>query len=55
MGDRIVYTLKQKDGNGLSLYNGAVSGKPDYGIMFAGTATFGTHGGVTSDQWSAEV
>ena len=36
-------------GYGLSLYNGYVDGAPTYGIMFAGTATFGTHGGVTSD------
>lgn len=36
-------------GNGLSLYAGAVTGMPTYGIAFAGTATFGTHGGVTSD------
>ena len=36
-------------GRGLSLYGGASSGKPAYGIMFAGTSTFGTHGSVTSD------
>lgn len=36
-------------GNGLSLYAGAVTGMPTYGIAFAGTGTFGTHGGVTSD------
>lgn len=36
-------------GRGLSLYNGPTSGQPSYGIMFAGTGTFGTHGGVTSD------
>lgn len=34
-------------GYGLSLYGGAVTGKPTYGIMFSGTATYGTHGGVT--------
>ena len=37
------------NGYGLSLYNGAQSGAPTYGIMFQGTATFGTHGSVTSD------
>ena len=36
-------------GYGLSLYAGAVTGMPTYGIAFAGTGTFGTHGGVTSD------
>lgn len=36
-------------GYGLSLYNGAVSGMPTYGIAFAGTGTFGTHGGVSGD------
>jgi len=36
-------------GNGISLYNGSAAGQPTYGIMFAGTATFGTHGSVTSD------
>jgi hypothetical protein len=36
-------------GYGLSLYNGAKASAPTYGIMFAGTGTFGTHGGVTSD------
>jgi len=36
-------------GNGISLYNGAGSGQPTYGLMFAGTGTFGTHGSVTGD------
>ena len=36
-------------GKGLSLYGGAVSGMPAYGIAFAGTGTFGTHGGVSGD------
>ena len=36
-------------GIGLSLYGGAATGQPTYGLMFAGTGTFGTHGGVTSD------
>lgn len=36
-------------GYGVSLYDGPVNGAPTYGIMFAGTATYGTHGGVTSD------
>lgn len=33
-------------GKGLSLYGGPTIGKPTYGIMFAGTSTFGTHGSV---------
>ena len=36
-------------GYGLSLYDGAVAGMPTYGIAFAGTGTFGTHGGVSGD------
>lgn len=36
-------------GNGLSLYNGATSGMAQYGISFAGTTTFGTHGSVSAD------
>jgi len=35
-------------GYGLSLYNGAAS-FPQYGILFQGTATMGTHGSVTAD------
>ena len=35
------------NGKGLSLYNGPADGKPTYGLMFAGTSTFGTHGDVT--------
>jgi hypothetical protein len=34
---------------GISLYNGATSGYPTYGLMFSGTATNGTYGGVTAD------
>jgi len=36
-------------GHGISLYSGGMSGKPTYGLMFAGTATFKTHGYVTGD------
>lgn len=37
-------------GRGISLYNGpVVTGIPEYGIAFAKTTTFGTHGAVTSD------
>jgi len=36
-------------GKGISLYNGPTPGQPDYGIMFAGTGTFGTHGYVSAD------
>lgn len=34
-------------GAGISLYSSATTGQPLYGLMFAGTPTFGTHGGVT--------
>lgn len=37
-------------GNGISLYGGAVVGMPQYGIAFAGSATFGTFGGCT-ESW----
>lgn len=36
-------------GLGLSLYGTYSTGAPAYGIMFAGTDTFGTHGAVTAD------
>lgn len=36
-------------GHGISLYGGSKSDAPDYGLMFAGTGAFGTHGAVTSD------
>lgn len=36
-------------GAGISLYNGSTSGQPQYGIMFATTANFSTHGSVTAD------
>lgn len=36
-------------GAGISLYNGSTSGQPTYGIMFATTANYGTHGSVTAD------
>ena len=44
-----VTNTSNSSGKGISLYNGATSGAPTYGLMFAGTGTFGTHGGVTSD------
>jgi hypothetical protein len=34
---------------GISLYAGANTGKPSYGLLFTGTAGNGTHGGVTGD------
>ncbi|HOV84070.1 MAG TPA: tail fiber domain-containing protein [Paludibacteraceae bacterium] len=37
------------NGYGISLYGGPAAGQPTYGLMFAGTGTFGTHGYVTSD------
>jgi len=39
-------------GNGISLYNGAGSGQPTYGLMFAGTGTFGVHGAVGPNDWA---
>lgn len=36
-------------GKGVSLYGGATTGMPSYGIAFAGTSTFGKHGAVQSD------
>lgn len=38
-------------GYGISLYNGASTGMPQYGLAFAGSATFGTFGNVT-DTWA---
>ncbi|MBK0062136.1 MULTISPECIES: pyocin knob domain-containing protein [unclassified Acinetobacter] len=46
--------INNKDGTlglGLSLYAGAQGGKPNYGMYFAQTASFGTHGAV-SGQWA---
>ena len=37
------------DGKGISLYNGAASSEPTYGMMFQQTSSFGTHGYVTQD------
>lgn len=37
------------NGYGISLYGGASNSQPTYGLMFQGTATFGTYGPVTSD------
>ncbi|HCV3108651.1 TPA: phage tail protein [Acinetobacter baumannii] len=34
-------------GRGISLYGGASSGRPNYGVYFAGTPTFGYHGDIT--------
>ena len=42
-----VKNTSSSSGKGISLYNGAYSGQPTYGIMFAGRSTFGSHGGVT--------
>ena len=37
------------DGKGISLYGGANSGEPTYGMMFMQTSSYGTHGYVTQD------
>ncbi|HQP03082.1 MAG TPA: hypothetical protein PLP11_00640 [Bacteroidales bacterium] len=44
-----IQNTSNSTGYGISLYNGPTAGAPTYGIMFAGTGTFGTHGYVTSD------
>jgi hypothetical protein len=44
-----VTNTSNSTGYGISLYNGGQAGQPTYGLMFAGTATFGTHGSVTGD------
>ena len=50
VGYRIgVNNTSSSSGQGISLYGGAVDGVPSYGLMFAGTSTFGTHGGVSGD------
>ena len=36
-------------GYGISLYSGGVAGQPTFGLMFSGTATYGTHGQVNGD------
>ena len=36
-------------GVGISLFNGAASGVPNFGLTFATTTTGGTHGAVTGD------
>lgn len=48
--DRLgVSNTSSTSNKGLSLYGGASTGKPTYGIAFAGTAGMGQHGTVTSD------
>ncbi|AOC93729.1 hypothetical protein BB050_00575 [Flavobacterium anhuiense] len=37
------------EGQGLSLYAGAINGKPSYGLMFATTSNYGGHGSVSGD------
>jgi hypothetical protein len=44
-----VQNTSSTSGIGISLYNNAATGQPQYGLMFAGTATFGTFGSVTAD------
>ena len=44
-----VANTSNSTGLGISLYNGAANGQPDYGMMFAGTATFGKFGDVSND------
>lgn len=50
VGYRIgVTNTSSSSGQGISLHGGPVDGVPSYGLMFAGTSTFGTHGGVSGD------
>ena len=44
-----VFNYSDTSGYGISLYGGYAPGEPTYGMMFAGTTTFGTHGAVTAD------
>lgn len=37
------------NGKGISLWNGANTGAPNYGLFFGGTATFGTHANTDVD------
>lgn len=51
VGLGVINTLADT-GYGLSLYGGAVSGMPGYGISFAGTTTWGGHGSVADNDWA---
>jgi hypothetical protein len=44
-----VSSTEGTSGRGISLYGGATTGMPTYGLSFAQTGTFGNHGGVTGD------
>jgi hypothetical protein len=44
-----VSNTSSTSGKGISLYGGPTAGEPTYGLMFAGTGTFGTHGYVSAD------
>jgi hypothetical protein len=44
-----INNTSNSSGNGISLYGAYSGGEMNYGIMFAGTPTFGTHGSVTGD------
>jgi len=44
-----INNTSSSSGNGISLYGSYSGGEMNYGIMFAGTPTFGTHGSVTGD------
>lgn len=49
-----VENTSSSSGNGLSLYDGGNygGGAPTYGMMFAGTGTFGAHGAVGGGDWA---
>ncbi|MDD4150070.1 MAG: hypothetical protein PHE33_08575 [Bacteroidales bacterium] len=44
-----IQNSSSSSGYGISLYNGPTSGQPTYGLMFAGTSTYQTHGYVSAD------
>ena len=44
-----INNTSSSSGNGISLYGSYSGGEMNYGLMFAGTPTFGTHGSVTGD------
>lgn len=44
-----IANIDTSSGIGISLYGGATTGAPTYGIMFASTTTFGTHGAIAAN------
>ena len=44
-----INNTSNSSGNGISLYGSYGGGAMNYGLMFAGTATYGTHGSISGD------